>query len=190
MRNFLGSLARPMRFVVAELRIEVIWRVSWIVPIVFSLGCGATRENFVDPVGLCEVERRNTYSVSSLPFELGSAERQQFECFFGEVYQEGELWSLADDAGWVLFACGDGCQAVPVWSRGDLAELYAVGSWGGSAPKRIALVDWIVDWLPGIERDGRKVCVFLATSDVGLLMDGLDMQGVMDRLGFEGADPN
>ncbi|MBN1443356.1 MAG: DUF2750 domain-containing protein [Planctomycetes bacterium] len=81
-----------------------------------------------------------------------------------------EVWSLADDSGWVLAQDGDGHVAVPVWSHPEYARACAEREWAGNHPRAIALMDWMGKWLPGIAKDKRLVAVFPVPDGQGVFV--------------------
>ena len=46
---------------------------------------------------------------------------------------------------------------MPVWPHPAYAVACAQGAWQGHVPAAIPLDEWLEDWLPGVERDGRLV---------------------------------
>jgi hypothetical protein len=100
-----------------------------------------------------QVSDREFQAVTSLP----GAER--YEHLIKRVADTQEIWSLRTEAGWVL-AAEDGRECVPVWPHPRYAAACAVEDWLGSEPAVITLDDWLDEWLPTMESDGRGISGF------------------------------
>src|SRR5690554_7354762 len=82
-----------------------------------------------------------------MSFTLTTAERdktlalsnyQRYQYFIDMVSEQGEIWSLANDEGWVtLSAEGDNC--LPIWPHADYAAQWATGDWSDCTPKSVTL---------------------------------------------------
>ncbi|BDI33920.1 hypothetical protein CCAX7_59710 [Capsulimonas corticalis] len=99
-------------------------------------------------------------TVSALPFQ------ERYAHFIKRVADHEHLWSLWND-GWVLAADNDRHEVVPVWPHERYAAACAIDEWAGHTPRAIDLDEWLEKWIPGLERDGRLVVVFLTPSSAG-----------------------
>src|SRR5690554_5082348 len=92
---------------------------------------------------LSATERDNTLTLSNY---------QRYQYFIDKVTEHGEIWSLANDEGWVtLSAEGDNC--LPIWPHADYAAQWATGDWSDCKPKSIALDLWLKRWTKGLKND-------------------------------------
>ena len=101
--------------------------------------------------------------------KLGPEARYRY--FVVRVADADELWSLANEQGWVLSGDFSGREHVPVWSHSVYAERCAVGAWEGTVPKRISLEQWLERWVPGMIRDSRLIAVFPTPNHSGLSVE-------------------
>ena len=59
--------------------------------------------------------------------------------------EQGELWTLASDDGWVVSTNPDGVSMIPVWPHERFAAFEATGEWADAIPERVALADeWLI----------------------------------------------
>src|SRR5215510_1212388 len=90
---------------------------------------------------------------------------KRYDYWIKKVADQDEVWSLLQDGGWALAGSDDGRQLVPVWPHLKYAALCANGAWAGYEPKAISLETWLNRWIPGMERDNRRVAVFPTPND-------------------------
>jgi Protein of unknown function (DUF2750) len=95
------------------------------------------------------------------------------------------LWSLRSDDGWDLLADDEETELVPVWPHPRFAEA-CVPPGDPSEAARIPLGEWVERWLPGIERDGRKIAVFPTPGGRGAVIEPRRM--LHDLRGYEAAN--
>jgi Protein of unknown function (DUF2750) len=84
----------------------------------------------------------------------------RYSYFVKRVADWQELWTLANEDGYALVADDTGRELVPVWPHARFAQACASDAWDGYSPRAIDLHAWIDQWLPGMERDGRRPAVF------------------------------
>lgn len=106
---------------------------------------------------------------------LGSAERYKY--FVSKIADEQRVWSLWQNGGWALASDDQANEIVPAWPHAKFSQVCATKEWLGYEPRPIELRDWIGRWLPGIEKDGRKVAVFPNLQDLGVVVDA----GILER---------
>lgn len=95
----------------------------------------------------------------------------RYDHFLKEVWEEQAVWSLKSPEGWVLI--GDGksdLKYLPIWPKRDYAQLCAVDEWSDTIPTPIAIEDWILRWLPEMERDNDRLSVFPTAESPGLIV--------------------
>lgn len=95
---------------------------------------------------------------------------QRYEHFIGRVADWGEIWSLRDADGWVLWGNKALEELVPVWPHEEYAKKCAEGEWGGTQPTSIELEAWRKRWIPGMIQDGKKIVVFSTPESNGLVV--------------------
>lgn len=114
-----------------------------------------------------------------MSFTLTAAERdktlalsnyQRYQYFIDMVSEQGEIWSLANDEGWVtLSAEGDNC--LPIWPHADYAAQWATGDWSDCSPKSVTLETWLKRWTKGLKNDETLLVVFPNLEEEALLVD-------------------
>ncbi len=110
---------------------------------------------------LSTTERDNTLTLSNY---------QRYQYFIDKVTEHGEIWSLANDEGWVtLSAEGDNC--LPIWPHADYAAQWATGDWSDCKPKSIALDLWLKRWTKGLKNDETLLVVFPNLEEESLLVE-------------------
>jgi hypothetical protein len=93
----------------------------------------------------------------------------RYSYFVKKVADWEDIWSLRNADGYVLARDPDGTELVPVWPHPRLAEACARGEWENCEPVAIPLETWTARWIPGMEKDGRKVAVFPTPEDKGVV---------------------
>lgn len=83
---------------------------------------------------------------------------QRFEHFLETVTEEGELFILCDDDGFVLVR-SENEECIPVWPDSDSAATWATDEWEGCEPMGIDLDSWLERWIPGLEGDKLNIVV-------------------------------
>lgn len=115
---------------------------------------------------LSTTERDNTLALSNY---------QRYQYFIDKVTEHGEIWSLANDEGWVtLSAEGDNC--LPIWPHADYAAQWATGDWNDCTPKSIALDVWLKRWTKGLKSDETLLVVFPNLEEESLLVDPEELE--------------
>ena len=110
---------------------------------------------------LSATERDNTLTLSNY---------QRYQYFIDKVTEHGEIWSLANDEGWVtLSAEGDNC--LPIWPHADYAAQWATGDWSDCNPKSIAVDLWLKRWTKGLKNDETLLVVFPNLEEESLLVE-------------------
>src|SRR5262245_61179777 len=114
----------------------------------------------------------------------------RYQYFLGKVTDWQELWSVADDRGWVLMADEAGTELVPVWPAERFASLCCRDQWKDHRAKAIPLAAWLEKWIPGMTADGRKVAVFPLPNDRGIIRSAEELrEDIEDALGaYDGGD--
>lgn len=104
--------------------------------------------------------------------ELSSNERYLY--FVRKIADFEEVWGLRGDSGWLTVHGANPDQVgFPVWPELEFAELCATDEWHGMTASKIALVDFLEKWLPGLSTDKRVVSVFPTSGSKSLLIDPL-----------------
>lgn len=101
---------------------------------------------------------------------LGLSNHQRYQYFIEKAVETGEIWSLANDEGWVtLTSEGDNC--LPVWPYAELAADWANNDWGDCQPKAVALNTWLERWTKGLSQDQTLLVVFPNLKEEALLVE-------------------
>jgi len=78
----------------------------------------------------------------------------------GRIGDWEELWGVRNDEGWLVPCTPDDVQYFPIWPHPGYAQMTSDDRFPGHLPERIALSDFMSDWLPGLQADGVKVGIF------------------------------
>jgi hypothetical protein len=115
-----------------------------------------------------------TWTLSDEEYEatLCLSDTGRYAYFIDKVSNQGLLWSLAGETGWVLAGDSEGQEVFPVWPHPRFAAACATGSWEGDEPRSIDLSAWLERWIPGMLRDRKKIAVFptSAAYDKGIVV--------------------
>lgn len=119
-----------------------------------------------------------------MSFELTATERdktlalsnyQRYQYFIEMVTELGEIWSLANDEGWVTLSTeGDNC--LPIWPHADFAAQWATADWSDCKPKAISLDIWLKRWTKGLKGDETLLVVFPNLEEEALLVDPEELE--------------
>lgn len=85
--------------------------------------------------------------------------RHRYEYFIHRVCEAKAVWALFND-GWASVPGDEGEQLIPIWPHEAYAKAFAVGAWAAFQPRRIALDDFLREWIPGLRRAGLQPAVF------------------------------
>ena len=103
-----------------------------------------------------------SYKVNPKEFDsvIALSEFDRYQYFLNKVADWEEVWSIGKSEGWRMMSDNEGTICVPVWPAEEYAAACCSEEWSQDEPKVILLDDWMVKWLPGIKKDGRKIAVF------------------------------
>tara|TARA_B100001113_G_C20890493_1_gene526756 strand:+ start:114 stop:497 length:384 start_codon:yes stop_codon:yes gene_type:complete len=105
-------------------------------------------------------------------------DEQRYRHFVEKVAAHGEIWSLANDEGWVTVS-SDGDNAFPVWPHPDYAREWAQGEWADCAPKAVALDVWLDRWTAGLIADETWLVVFPNLKEQALMVEPQDLDDAL-----------
>lgn len=109
-------------------------------------------------------------SASEQRHLLSLSNHQRYQRFLELVVQHQEIWSLANDEGWVtLTSEGDNC--LPIWPHPELAAQWATDDWNDCTPKSVALDVWLERWTKGLSGDETLLVVFPNLKEEALLVE-------------------
>ncbi len=116
------------------------------------------------------------YSLSKTDHDavLKLSAEERYDYLIHQVMSTGEIWSLANEEGWVAFS-SDGDACLPIWPHPDFARLWATGDWADCEPEMIALDTWLERWIPGMEADGTLIVVFPDDQEEGIIVSPSEM---------------
>jgi hypothetical protein len=109
-----------------------------------------------------EVNEREFQSVLALRGE------PRYEYFVKRAASHGTVWGLRGSGGWVVAEDDEGNPHFPVWPHPRFADACAEGAWAAEKPAPIDVDEWVVAWLPNLERDRMRVAVFQTPQDQGV----------------------
>lgn len=100
--------------------------------------------------------------------------RHRYEYFIHRVCEAKAVWALFND-GWASVAGDNGEQLIPVWPHQVYAQTFATGAWAAFQPRRIALEDFLEEWIPGFERAALQPAVFPVPEGSSILVTAEDL---------------
>lgn len=117
-----------------------------------------------------------TYSLTSneINAALNLSNHQRYQYFLDKVAEHGEIWSLANDEGWVTLT-SEGENCLPIWPHPDLAKQWATDDWSDCQPKSVALKTWLERWTKGLKQDETLLVVFPNLKEEALLVEPDDL---------------
>lgn len=111
--------------------------------------------------------------------KLTSEERYDF--FVEQVFDQGEMWSLFGNGGWVLLSSGeDSC--IPFWPSAAIAKAMSVNEWQNCEPKQIDLQYWKDNWVIGMQQDKVLAAIFPNQQDNGTIDHPEDLLLVLEAM--------
>jgi len=115
------------------------------------------------------MNKKKLENVIALPVQ------ERYAYFVRKVTDFEEVWALSHEAGFATLSDDKGI-VVPFWPEEEFALLCCSDQWEKYTPKLISLDDFMHKWLPGMEKDGRKVNVFyLPDTGPGNIIGPLDL---------------
>lgn len=125
-----------------------------------------------------------TYALSANERRMVSnlSADDRYDYFIAKAVENGELWSLNSEGGWVEVTSDDGEQCFPVWPHPDLAAEWVTGDWSDCTPTAIPLAEWVERWTPGLESDGAMLAVFPRSDEGGVVVTPDELLESMDLL--------
>lgn len=99
----------------------------------------------------------------------------RFEYALDKIIENGILWGLFGDNGWLLLKAEDDA-CLPVWPNEEFAQAWEKDDFPDCKPKPIELADWLSQWLPGMEKNGTLVLMFpLSEDEEGIMLDASEV---------------
>jgi hypothetical protein len=96
--------------------------------------------------------------------------RQRYSYALKRIADWEEIWSLGSTSGWVVAGDAEGVEHVPVWPHERFASACATDAWSAATPRLLAMWQWLEKWVPGLERDQRRIVVFPTPDDSGIVV--------------------
>ncbi|MDK2776072.1 MAG: DUF2750 domain-containing protein [Pseudomonadota bacterium] len=109
---------------------------------------------------------------------LKLTDEQRYHHFIEKVAAHGEIWSLANDEGWVTVV-SDGDNCLPVWPHPDYAAEWATGDWADCEPRSVALDVWLERWTAGLSGDDTWLVVFPNLKEQALMVEPQDLDDAL-----------
>jgi hypothetical protein len=101
-------------------------------------------------------------------FDLPGEER--YIAFLARVTQQGQVWTLKGDDGFIAFSDDEGRDCFPFWPDAACATALATHDWADCRAEPLGLDVFMTRWLPGMAKDGRMVAVFPAPDGAGVVI--------------------
>ena len=111
-----------------------------------------------------QMRKPQSEQVLSLPAE------QRYRHFLAKVADWQEIWTLRAPDGFVMFKDDEERECIPVWPHPDYAVASATGSWAACTPEQLDLDAFLTRWIPGLDRDNRRVAVFPTPQNKGVVV--------------------
>lgn len=114
-----------------------------------------------------------SYSLSTKDRDLSLklSDQQRYQLLVNKVAEYGEIWSLANDEGWVTVRGDDGENCLPIWPHPAYAEQWINGEWADCSPKMVELETWLARWTTGLEQDETLLVVLPNLKEQALLVE-------------------
>lgn len=93
---------------------------------------------------------------------------QRYAHTIKQAWDEGGVWSIRDDAGWLCVGDEHENMYMPLWPHESYAELYRLDGWQDKHSEKISMSELLKKWCVELKRDGYKVCVFPTSTDGGV----------------------
>ncbi|MCW8090604.1 DUF2750 domain-containing protein [Alteromonas sp. ASW11-130] len=84
---------------------------------------------------------------------------ERLELFLTYVAKAGEIWALVGNNGYVMMEMLEG-SCLPVWPHKQLVQCWHRSAKTDAMPQPISLDEFLVTWLPGLEKNNTSVAVF------------------------------
>lgn len=101
---------------------------------------------------------------------MGLNASKRYEYFIKKVVDAEEIWGLFSK-GWVEAEDNHGNRVLPFWPKWEFANVSIIDEWNNCIPKSITLDEFINKWIPGMQKDGMKPCIFYTDNDRGIIVD-------------------
>lgn len=105
---------------------------------------------------------------------LALSNHQRYQYLIDKVVEQGEIWSLANEEGWVTLSSeGDNC--LPIWPHPDFAQEWATNDWADCSPKAVPLDVWLERWTKGLTADETYLVAFPNLKEEALLVEPAEL---------------
>lgn len=99
----------------------------------------------------------------------------RFEYALQKIVENGELWGLYGNNGWLLLQAEDDA-CLPIWPSEAFAQAWEKNEFPDCKPKSIKLDIWLSQWLPGMQNNGTLVLVFpLSEDEEGIMLNAQEV---------------
>ncbi|MEK9714040.1 MAG: DUF2750 domain-containing protein [Thalassolituus sp.] len=129
-----------------------------------------------------------SYSLSAKnrASSLALSDNKRYELFLSKVAEYGEIWSLANEEGWVTVVTDDGENCLPVWPHPEYALEWVNGDWADCSPRMVPLDVWLERWTEGLEQDETLLVVLPNLKESAVLVEPWqldeDLRAAVDEL--------
>lgn len=105
---------------------------------------------------------------------------KRYQYFLEQVVQNGHIWSLDSEEGWVVLSTDDDEECLPIWSHQELAASWATDDWSDCSPQAIALDLWLSRWTPGMIEDDSLLAVFPVEDGEGTVVSPQELKAALE----------
>nr|WP_246261090.1 DUF2750 domain-containing protein [Alteromonas ponticola] len=84
--------------------------------------------------------------------------------FLTYVSKANEVWALVGENGYVMMEIMEG-QCLPVWPHSQLVQCWHRAQTMDATPQVITLDDFLLTWLPGLEKNNIAIAIFPAAEN-------------------------
>lgn len=97
-----------------------------------------------------------------------------------EINETKSVWGLLGSDGWVMMDDGEQ-SCLPVWAMAEHALSWQRVDMPDCKPALIELTDFILTWLPGLEKNGIQIALFpTGTGQEGIIVTADEMRLQLD----------
>lgn len=113
---------------------------------------------------------------------LNLSENERFEYFVQQAVNFGEVWTIANEKGYLIFKGNDKQEIFPVWTARELAErcMFQEHKEMGAVASKISLKSFLEQCIPDMESQGVSFGIFFNDKRAGLVISPEDLRFELD----------
>jgi hypothetical protein len=106
---------------------------------------------------------------------------QRFEYALGKMIEDGYLWGLFGESGWVMVKAEDDA-CMPIWPHEEFAKSWVKEDFPNCQPKQIDFAEWRETWLPGLANNQTLILVFpLGDDEEGIILEAQELSECIEE---------